>query len=563
MISRFCLVLMLIASNVTQAANTTPPPAPAAPYSPFNPNDRAAQCSSAKNAMQTAGSTFSTACGKAKMSNKNKDFEYCSADILKCRSCVDGSDSTSIPPGITCNDVKSSSKDSDSSAKDSASKSEYIKVTPDAESTKGEFANCPSLAGEDMKNYIQEVRESQTKVHELTDKVSKAQEEQQALKDDLNVKIEEIETSAQEKSQAAQDAVQKYKEELVDAQTQMLDDIQKLNVQVTEIVAKEGQVRIQKDANQEKYNEMVTTEQLKCHGTALTKVDALRNSRLAAQDAGTYTAGNFNNLLQGVGLDTRSKSQLLAQQYYLWCLQDQSYRAQISTGLEQKRISDKSADAQIVAYDNQIKGINAQITTIQTTKLDTANQKVSAQIQRTQSKLTTDLQTLQKKESNIRQTNATKAAAKDREIANLNQQLAEEKDYLKQKQDYLALKNKYGAGAMSDANAYSDASAAMDSYVGAVRTYYSSCCNDIKQDPTCDQKSNFVCGKVDQTADCLGKPGNQSLYDSTTTPPATTAPTTPAAAPANDAPATTPASARPHGRQNGGRRPSSSSDSVQ
>lgn len=472
-------------------------------------NTSARPCEEARKDWSKAVTEFSAACGKAGMTSKKGDASSrqgeigCSSAIAACENCTDedASEDTAAGQKFQCSayaDASDGSGDTDlldTIQRSVAGAGARRQVTPDLNESRRLFSICPSLAGEDLKSYLDEVTKAQKEVRELEDKIPTLQEQMSKLIADAEKKNNELQERSSDIETKAKDEAQKAKENLEDAEKKMADDIDKLNEEITKENANIRQIEMTRVQARTAYNDHISRQDLECHSMALKRIDAERTRRLQEMSNSTYSAGDQNDLFSGVGLSSRQKNQIAGDEYFRFCQQDRTYQ------LSMKSAQAALANAQLMANEaaqnatKRIAALEKKISAIKTTDAYRAKQRTYDRLVKIQETMNKELDKLNR-EKTAAQTNLqreTKILSDKIQLA--QRRLQEEQDYLRQKQAYLAAKQKYAPGGRSTAEGAKDeAVGKFGAVMVAADTYANSCkCNSSPEEGNCKQVVAFIC----------------------------------------------------------------------
>ena len=478
----------------------------------YNPQQT---CETARQNYTTTRGKFISACSKAGMTGGGRTGNIgCSAKVLNCSSCSgdgDGGDGRLECKEADMGDVSEDGSDiadrmvAGMNGNIAGTVRSDMQVAPNRATAQEKYRYCPDLAKDDLSAYTKEVEEAKKNVNDLKDKLSKAQQDNQDLQTKFQAQMDALDQEAEAKQQQAKDDVEKLRDQLTEDQQKIADDVTKMENQISALIAKKDEEIIARQMNSQKLNELQATADLNCHDQALKKVNELRTQRLAQMEASQYSAGTFNSLLKGVGLDTRQKSQILAQQYHNWCIQDMSYKRLISNGQQKFNIDNNASIQRVVNIDRQIQFYRTQITNLRTTRLNQISQTTLNRMQRVQDKMNTDLNNISKKKFRLQEEYNKKIVAKTQDLNRLQTQVTQEQNYLSQKQTYLSVRNLYAKGDSIPAGSFYEASNQMEELIGAIPQFVTACCG-AQNTGDCSAARSFYC----QTYSGL-KPGDSCL----------------------------------------------------
>lgn len=433
-------------------------------------NSDTRKCENSAKNFDTAKKEFIKACADAKVKAGGRTGDIgCSESMRKCTSCAGGSDGESLRADVTCDstDVASDSGGNNSAdilgsisrsiAGAGSSSTEIVDMTPDLSESRAQYANCPALAGAELKQWQDEYKESKKTVEDLQAKITKLQQELS----DMQGKAEEENTKLQEQaddiqSKAKEDA-QKAKEQLDKDQMRMAEKIEQLNDEITKENSALRQMDIGRIQAQTAFADTVSRLDLQCHASALQRLEAERQKKLQQIDRSEYSAGDMNSLFSGVGLSSRQKGQQMANEYFEFCKQDKAYtmasksaKAAFDLALEQAAEGRRNIQARIASIQkridyekNTVAYKNAQMTYDHLVKI--------------QENMNKALDKLTRQRNQLQQQYTRNYQLKNKDLQQQQAKLAEEENYLKKKKEFLAMKTKMSKGIATTEDKVSDA----------------------------------------------------------------------------------------------------------
>ncbi len=459
-------------------------------------------CDLATKEWETARKEFQAACSAANVpSGGGKSGHFaCSAKMQQCTHC--DADADARPSGVECEN----SGDSDSYASDSTNKDNdllnalsgrttggAIQMTPDINADRQRFAFCPSLAAADLKTWQDEYKDAKKTVEDLQNKITKLTEELDTIKSDADKKNVELQDKSEEVQANAEKSVKEIKEKLQDSQKQMAEDIEKLNGEIAKENAGLRQLDIGRVQAQTALADQISRLNLSCHTAALQRTENERIQRLKQMENSTYSAGDFNDLMSGVGLSSRQKNQLKVDEYYVQCQKDRSYTMAVDSAKKALEIANQQAAEGRRSINDRITTLNNKINTIKTTEANKDLQRAYDRMVEIQKIMDKELNKLNRDKMQSEQQFTRKYASKARELQQQQARLAEEEQYLKQKKQYLAMKTQMSKGTSSTTqDKVVDAMSKYTSLSYAAKRVAKDCCSGGSKAGICEQTNNYM-----------------------------------------------------------------------
>lgn len=409
-------------------------------------------CEGATKEWETARKEFVAACSAAKVPSgggTSGDFA-CAKNMRECTHCDAEEDSR--PSTAQC---ESSDADTDSSSASSdtnilntitGQSSGALQMIPDIDADRQRFAHCPALAAAELKTWQDEYKDAKKIVEDLQTKITKLTEELDTIKIDAQKKNTELQDKAEEVQADAKKSAKEATQKLEEAEKKMAEDIESINGEIAKENAGLRQLDIGLVQAETALSDRISQLNLSCHASALQRVDAERTQQLKEMQNSTYSAGDMNNLMNGVGLSSRQKNQIKVDEYYIFCQKDRAYKATIESAQKALAIAKQQAAEGRRSINDRITALDNKIKTIKTTDSYKAKERTYDRLTEIQEIMDKELNKLNREKTQSEQQFTTRYASKAKELQQEQARLAEEEQYLKQKKQYLAMKTKMSKG---------------------------------------------------------------------------------------------------------------------
>jgi len=427
------------------------------------------KCETSVRSFETAKKDFIRACADAKVKPGGRAGDIaCAESMRRCTSCGGGEDSESLRSDVTCESAEVAS-DSGSSSADivgsiqksiagaGSSSTEIVDMTPNVSEERARYANCPALAGAELKQWQDEYKESKKTVEDLQTKITKLQQElsdMQGKAEEENTKLQEQADDVQTK---AKEDAQKAQENLEDKQREMAEQVTKLNDEITKENSALRQMDIGRTQAQTAFADTVSRLDLQCHASALQRLEAERQKKLQQMEKSEYSAGDMNSLFSGVGLSSRQKGQQIANDYFEFCKRDRAYTMALKSAQAAFNLSLEQAAEGRRNIQSRIQALNDRIDMIQKTDAYRNMQRTYDHLVKIQENMNKALDKLTRQKNQIQQQYTRNYQLKNKELQQQQAKLAEEENYLKKKKEFLAMKTKASKGIATTEDKVSDA----------------------------------------------------------------------------------------------------------
>ncbi|MBK9040752.1 MAG: hypothetical protein IPL83_16640 [Bdellovibrionales bacterium] len=408
----------------------------------------------------------------------------CFAHVDKCLKCQGTESTDPVCASLDTEEIDSTDPDkkpasiSDFMGMGQGSSASTGKYTPDPKKAALRYKNCPAMAGVDLKEWMEKVKDAQREVTDSKKEVVDLTEKNSEIEAQLRDTKLEKDKAMTETVDAAEDVKQKMNDQMRDEKNEARKTISQLLEQSSaienQIIAAE---KSYDDAYSSYLNALAALDQ-QCHAAALQKLAALQTAMQAKIDKSTYSTGSFNSLLNEVGVSSRKKSQSMVNRDFQRCKADPAYT---STAQAAKR----SLDSTRTAASNAIKALRDKKDQISSTIKDANERELPEALKGVVENANRDLAKLQNK---LKQLALEKQAAiedankktilNNQRIALANQKAAVAEQVLQQTQAYLNQKMVASGEVETDGTKISEAMSALTLVRSSAETVVASCgCN--------------------------------------------------------------------------------------
>lgn len=407
----------------------------------------------------------------------------CFAHVDKCLKCQGTESTDPVCASLDTEEIDSTGSERPASISDfmgmgQGSSASTGKYTPDPKKAALRYKNCPAMAGVDLKEWMEKVKDAQREVTDSKKEVVDLTEKNSEIEAQLRDTKLEKDKAMTETLEKAEDVKQKMNDQMKAEKNEARKAISRLLEQVTEI---ENQIiaaeKSYDDAYSSYLNALAALDQ-QCHAAALQKLAALQTAMQARIDKSTYSTGSFNKLLNEVGVSSRKQSQAMVNRDFQRCKADPAYT---STAQAAKR----SLDSTRLAVSNAIKALKGKkdqiyfaIKDANERELPEALKGVIESANLELSKLQNQLKQLAlEKQSAIEDANK-KTILNNQRIALANQKVAVAEQVLQQNQAYLNQKMVASGEVETDGKKVSEAMSIVTLVRSSAETVVASCgCN--------------------------------------------------------------------------------------
>lgn len=464
--------------------NTGQPPSP--------DNSNVGQCRQAVQPFTSALNDFLQGCTSAGLGSK-KD---CMEAVSQCfsgsaySSSISSDDSTSIASGLA-NEISRAVRGEESVP------ASFRRVAPTVGSARSRYEHCPPLASEGLDDWREQVDKAQSSAERAQDEVIRLQGELAQLE------IEKAE-AIQKLTQQKEDTTEKAKTELEALQA----DLEAKDLEITQAIVKideeimTAQERIFVLMSEERPKAQLERQQaladisLKCDQDAIAKVTQMRTQRLELIAKSEFTAGGFNQLLSGVGLNNMQRAEYWSNFFYTDCKRQRGY-------IRPKEMIENSFELALKRIDTEIQRITRQIQQArvrqQMINIDQRNLMLANFERRRENLMRNHDRTIERISQNIQTTNQrfdTRISQARQKLMVAARRAAERDDFMRQKTAYHAEKLRLSNSGRDLAS--SDLNKLLSGYT-KIKTeshnllFSCDCCNNRNQ-PGCDSALRILEG---------------------------------------------------------------------
>lgn len=428
-------------------------------------------CREAEQKFNDASGKFSGACKGAGLEDDIPDNNDklgaigCSWSVNRC-SCLN----KNPPDKYRCNEI------------DKVRGSDRFSISPQSEGAidiakaNKRMQLCPHADPDDSERYekqlekaLERQKEAKKKMPELMNKASEAQDKAAEKQNEARRKAADLQKEfAKELSEIRKKKTQD-EQQAVAEMAQARGEMDKIDAQIR-------QYEMSKIDAEVKLGEAKTAIELNCHATASQQVAARQTAKMAAIGKG-QPVGDFNKLMNSVGVSSRDAWENVAKVYYKRCVNSRPTRDSKASAQKIYESTVRGIDAAIASAFQQRKRLDENIKTIFTTNgcappvapvagVPSGESKLCASIRESneammqaQGNAGIQQQMLAQEQQMATQQLATKQNALAMEYAASQQEMGDEAARIKNLRDYLNLKREKsnGVGGKAEAKAMTEA----------------------------------------------------------------------------------------------------------
>lgn len=400
-------------------------------------NSNQGRCQTALQPLNTAINDFTQGCSTAGLNGDGTSFA-CMSDAEKCLepSTYSSFGGDEQSDAAMVNDILAPLQGENASQT-------FRKVAPTASSARARYEHCAPLASQGLKEWRDDVEKSQKSVEKLQDDLVKLQAELSQLQTTKEVDLQAIQDEAQNLAEETTSKMEALRENLEAKDLEIVEKILAKEAELIKIEQGLFQLSIQKSQAYAEMKKQITDLRLKCQQESLASVAQLRENRITLIQQSQYSAGGFNSLLSGVGLNNVEKGDIMADWFFARCIGDRGF-------VEQKALADQSYNIAIAAIDQSERDarrmmafIRQEISRIQIDERNLILTNIKNQITRLERSYSINIDRLERKYQNTSKRFDDQIAEKQNQIALATRRLAERSNFFEQKANYLSAKERF------------------------------------------------------------------------------------------------------------------------
>lgn len=470
------------------------------------PNPQAAECKDAFKEYNQDEGKMNAACGTAGIGGD------CFKHIDKCMRCQ-GTDSTN--PDCETLDTVTIDEELDPD-KRPASINDILgmasgkpktlskqKYAPSASKARVRYKNCPAMAGNDLKEWMDRTKSAQETVQDKKKDISKLEAQNGKIDRDLLTQSEEFDEDAQklvDKSKAVSNemtaAIKDEKNNTRNTIAKLLDQMDRIDEQI------DATTTAFDNAYNAYLNALATLDQ-QCHAAALQKLNAKQTKMQGLINASRYSRGSFSDLAGMVGVSDREKAQIQVNKDFLRCKQDPSYNASAAAAKRALNAADKAAKRAKSSLRARQDKMALAIQDAEERGLPEAIQEIITQANQRLQELQTALSQLATRKQNAIKRAAQRKMENMKKIELAKQDLDIAEQALKQYQAYLNEKMVASGGVTSDSSKVTEALNALTQVRSSALTVVAACGCDVPPKTTKDAKGKTIALPNSNRSSCL------------------------------------------------------------
>lgn len=363
--------------------------------------------------------------------------------------------------------------------------------SPNYNASAGIYSACPHIAKEDLDTYKDQYKDARDDARSSRTTFEEKQSEMQTAQEELKNLEEEIETEAARLIRESRGDVQKITRRHEDALRAVEGEISKINSEIAALRQQKSAVDLEMKQvdNEAKVERAKVSAQ--CHQVAKEKV--LQDRQEARQKIANnrYSTNSARSLFSSVGVSGSRKRNSRANRLKQACLTEGPMAAQIAAIERTRGIKLEALIRKKENFDLQIQAKIAGIDQIKKSVPDAARRAVE-DIQQIQTDLQTNLQMLDKRLQNARETAHQKMVMLQQQVQTAQMDYQLDQNRVNEQEVMLRMRKRYAKGVTYKAGEGKEIFSDYPSLLSSAESVISTCCENGSTHSYCKPACKFL-----------------------------------------------------------------------